>query len=247
MMEPVESVTKKFYVGVSGFSYPGWKGKFYSTDAKSDEFLAHYSKRLGSVEINSSFYAQPNVAMVKNWSETTSEKFRFSFKAPRLITHILKLGKGSIEAAERFSKTLGFLGPRRGPVLFQLPPYSKQDLNLLGEFLSNTSGIKNRVFEFRHESWFEDSTYQLLKGHGVGFCIVESEELRPVFQVTGDFAYFRLRRESYDAKTIDQWAEKIGETAKGSRESYAYLRHDETGENGILAQRLSERLEPGKE
>ena len=240
-------MTKHTYVGVSGFSYPGWKGKFYPTDAKSEEFLAHYSQRLESVEINSSFYAQPSAAMVKNWSERTSERFRFSFKAPRLITHILKLGKGSSEVAERFSKTLDFLGPRRGPVLFQLPPYSKQDLDLLGEFLSKTSGIKNRVFEFRHESWFQDSTYQLLEGQGAGFCIVDTEELRPVFRVTGGIAYFRLRRESYNTKTIDQWAEKIRETAKGLRESYAYLRHDETGENAILAQRLSEKLESAKE
>ncbi len=242
----MESVTDT-YVGVSGFSYPGWKGKFYPTDVKSDEFLAHYSQRLGSVEINSSFYAQPSAATVKNWSGRTSERFRFSFKAPRLITHVLKLGKGSSEVADRFSKTLDYLGPRRGPVLFQLPPYSKQDLSLLGEFLSKTSGVKNRVFEFRHESWLQDSTYQLLEGHGAGFCIVETEELRPAFWVTGGIAYFRLRRESYNTKTIDQWAEKIRETAKGLRESYAYLRHDETGENAILAQRLSEKLESAKE
>jgi uncharacterized protein YecE (DUF72 family) len=243
----VGNVTKNAYVGVSGFSYPGWKGKFYPTDAKSDEFLAYYSQHLESVEINSSFYAQPGTAMVKNWSERTNERFRFSFKAPRLITHILKLGKGSSEVAEKFSKTLDFLGPRRGPILFQLPPYSKQDLNLLGEFLSKTSGIKSRVFEFRHESWLQDSTYQLLDGRGAGFCIAETEELRPVFRVTGGIAYFRLRKDSYDTKAVDQWAEKIRETAKGLRESYAYLRHDETGENAILAQRLSEKLQSAKE
>ncbi|MDA4128782.1 MAG: DUF72 domain-containing protein [Thaumarchaeota archaeon] len=237
----------KAYVGVSGFSYPSWKGKFYRTDAKSDEFLTHYSQRLESVEINSSFYAQPSATMVKSWSERTGEGFRFSFKAPRLITHVLKLGKGSSEAAERLSKTLDFLGPRRGPVLFQLPPYAKQDHNVLGEFLSKTSGIKNRVFEFRHDSWLQESTYRLLEGHGAGFCIAETEEMGPTFRVTGGIAYFRLRRESYDTRTIDQWAEKIRETAKGLRESYAYLRHDETGENAILAQRLSEKLESAKE
>jgi len=184
--------------------------------------------------------------MVKSWSERTSERFRFSFKAPRLITHVLKLGKDSHEAAERFSRTLDFLGPRRGPVLFQLPPYSKQDLDLLDEFLSKTSGIKNRVFEFRNESWFQGSTYQVLEEHRAGFCIVDSEELRPEFQVTGEIAYFRLRRESYNTKTIDQWAEKIRETAKDLRETYAYLRHDETGENAVLAQRLSGKLESAK-
>ena len=126
--------------------------------------------------------------------------------------------------------------------MFQLPPYSKQDLSLLDEFLSGTSGIKNRVFEFRHESWLQDSTYRLLDGHGAGFCIADTEDLRPTFRVTGGMAYFRLRKESYDENAVDHWAEKIGEASKGLRESYAYLRHDETGENAVLAQRLSKKL-----
>jgi uncharacterized protein YecE (DUF72 family) len=239
-------MTKNFHVGVSGFSYPGWKGKFYPKDLKSEEFLAHYSQHLRTVEINSSFYASPRAPMVKSWSERTDESFRFSFKAPQQITHILKLGKGSAEAADRFSQVLDLLGPRRGPILFQLPPYSKLDLGLLGEFLSQTSGIKNRVFEFRHESWFQESTYQLLEERGAGFCIAETEELGPIFRVTGGIAYFRLRKEAYDAKAIDQWAKKIREAAKSARESYVYLRHDETGENAILAQRLSEELKAAK-
>jgi uncharacterized protein YecE (DUF72 family) len=230
------------YVGVSGFSYSTWKGRFYPEGTKSEEFLGSYSQRLNSVEINSSFYASPSAAMVKNWSAKTDGKFRFAFKAPRQITHILKLGKGSTEAAERLSKTVDVLGARLGPVLFQLPPYSKQDLGLLDEFLSKTSEVKSRVFEFRHQSWLQNPTYQLLDKHGAGFCIAETEDMAPAFQVTGGLAYFRLRKDSYDAKAIANWAEKISETARGLRECYAYLRHDETGENAVLAQRLAEKI-----
>ncbi len=235
-------MSENAYVGVSGFSYSSWKGKFYPKEMRPEEFLAHYSRHLNSVEINSSFYASPNAATVKNWSAKTDEKFRFAFKAPRQVTHILKLGKGSAEAAHRLSDTVDLLGLRRGPILFQLPPYSKQDLALLDEFLSTTSGIKNRVFEFRHESWLQEPTYRLLEKYGAGFCVADTEEMKPAFQVTGGFAYFRLRKESYDPKAIDLWAEKISEVAGGLRESYAYLRHDETGENAILAQRLSEKI-----
>jgi uncharacterized protein YecE (DUF72 family) len=230
------------YVGVSGFSYASWKGRFYPEGMKSEEFLGHYSNHLSSVEVNSSFYASPSAAMVKNWTVRTGEKFRFAFKAPRQITHILKLGKGSSEAAERLSKTIDLLGPRRGPVLFQLPPYSKQDLGLLDEFLSKTSGVKSRVFEFRHQSWLQKPTYQLLEKHGAGFCIAETEDMAPAFEVTGGLAYFRLRKDSYDAKAIAHWAEKISETARGLRECYAYLRHDETGENAVMAQALAEKI-----
>jgi uncharacterized protein YecE (DUF72 family) len=233
-----------YYVGVSGFSYASWRGRFYPKEVKSEEFLAYYSQHLGSVEINSSFYAPPREATVKGWADRTGEAFRFSFKAPRMITHILKLGKGSAEAANSFSKTLDPLGARRGPVLFQLPPYSKEDPKLLEGFLAETSGIRGkRVFEFRHQSWLKDSTFRLLGKSGVGFCIADTEEMRPTFQVTGGFAYFRLRQGSYDQGSMNEWARKIGEAAKDVRESYVYLRHDETGENGLLAQRLTEALE----
>lgn len=234
---------QNIHVGVSGFSYPSWKGKFYQKDTKNEEFLAYYAQHLDSVEINSSFYAFPSAAMVKNWMEKTGEKFKFSFKAPRQITHILKLGKGSVEAAERFSKTIALMGPRMGPVLFQLPPYSKMDHSLLADFLSGTEDIRNRVFEFRHESWLQESTYELLEANEAGFCIAETEDMKPVFKTPGGLAYYRLRKESYDAKDIDKWAEKISETAKGSHETFAYLRHDETGENALLARRLFEKLQ----
>jgi uncharacterized protein YecE (DUF72 family) len=232
----------KPYVGVSGFSYASWKGTFYPKDAKNEEFLAHYCRRLGSVEVNSSFYAPPGPAMVKSWAAKTGEEFRFSFKAPRLITHILKLGKGASEAAEKLSKTLDLLDSRRGPILFQLPPFSRFDLDLLGAFLSKTSEISPRVFEFRHESWFNDLTYSLLEEHGAGFCIAETEDLEPVFKVTGGLAYFRLRKDSYDEEAIDGWSDKIREAAGQSDECYVYLRHDETGRNAVLAEKLSERL-----
>jgi uncharacterized protein YecE (DUF72 family) len=234
-------VTRKMYVGISGFSYPRWRGRFYPKETKSEEFLTYYSQHLNSVEINSSFYASPNAAAVEGWSAKTDEKFRFAFKAPRQITHILKLGTGASEAADRLSKTLDLLGPRRGPILFQLPPYSKQDIKLLDGFLSETSGIKSRVFEFRHESWLQNPTYRLLEKHGAGFCIADTEDMKPAFKVTGGLAYFRLRKESYDAKAIDGWAERIREVSEGLQECYAYLRHDETGENAILAQRLAGR------
>ncbi len=229
-------------VGVSGFSYSGWKGNFYPETLKSEEFLSYYSQRLNSVEINSSFYAPPSSAMVKSWASKTGDNFSFSFKAPRQITHIVKLGKGSVEATERLGMTLSLLGDKTGPVLFQLPPYSKQDLKLLEDFLANTSKIKQRVFEFRHESWLNDPTYATLEKHDADFCIAETEDMKPVFKVTGKTPYFRLRRESYDTKMIDDWTRKIKETGRGSESVYVYLRHDENGDNASKALKILEAL-----
>src|SRR3989442_16004887 len=118
---------RRVFVGVSGFSYPGWKGKFYPENSKSEEFLAFYSKRLKSVEINSSFYAPPSNVMVKPWSSQTSQDFQFDFKAPRQVTHTLKLGKRAPDAIACMSKTTKLLEPKKGPITFTLPPYSKAD------------------------------------------------------------------------------------------------------------------------
>jgi len=229
-------------VGVSGFSYAGWKGNFYPANLKNEEFLSYYSQKLNSVEINSSFYAPPSLAMVKSWAGKTGDDFKFSFKAPRQITHILKLGKGSVEATERLGVTLRLLREKNGPVLFQLPPYSKQDLKLLEDFLANTSKIGERVFEFRHESWLNELTYTILEKHDANFCIAETEDMKPVFKVTGKIPYFRLRRESYDDRMIDDWIGKIKETSKGSESVYVYLRHDESGDNAARALKILESL-----
>ncbi len=116
------------------------------------------------------------------------------------------------------------------------------DLKRLEEFLAQTSTVEDRVFEFRHESWLAEPTFALLDRHDAGFCVAETEDLEPVLKATGGFAYFRLRKDSYDEKGVDAWAKKIKGLAAGSRECHVYLRHDETGENAVLAQRLSAKL-----
>src|SRR2546428_12026175 len=151
------------FVGTSGFSYPSWKGKFYPTDLKSEDLLAYYSKQLNSVVINNYFYASPGPALIKSWSSKTSENFKFAFKAPRQITHILKLeGKPAFQASHRLDRTVNLLAGKRGPLLFQLPPYLRLDLKGLENFLSDTSTIHERVFEVRHGSRMTDETYKLL-------------------------------------------------------------------------------------
>ena len=228
---------------MSGFSYPGWRGTFYPDESKSEAFLGLYSDRLGSVEVNSSFYAPPKTEVVEGWARRTPEEFKFAFKAPKLVTHVMKLGEGSADSAIKFSGKLESLGPRRGPILFQLPPFMRANPKLLGDFLEATKGIEGRVFEFRHESWLTDETYNLLDEQGAGFCIAETEDMKPVVKVTGGLAYFRLRLESYDSRAIDAWAPKIRETMKEVGEGYVYLRHDETGKNAVLAEALAKKLD----
>lgn len=232
----------RIFVGVSGFSYSSWKGRFYPKETRPDDFLAYYSQHLNSVEINSSFYAMPSPTAVKSWHGKTGDGFTFAFKAPRKITHISKLGEGALKTALDMSKNLEHLDDKRGPMLFQLPPFLRQTSNLLEGFLSEASSIPAKVFEFRHQSWFVDSTFSLLDKYDTGFCIAETEDLEPVFRTTGNLSYFRLRKDFYDANAVEKWAGKIKKTIEGTSRTFVYLRHDETGENAELAQKLKSLL-----
>jgi uncharacterized protein YecE (DUF72 family) len=87
-----------------------------------------------------------------------------------------------------------------------------------------------------------DSTYAVLEKYDAGFCIAETEDMKPVLRVTGRTSYFRLRKDSYDDKTVDDWAEKMRDAVRDARESYVYLRHDETGRNASFALRLQEKI-----
>jgi len=115
-------------------------------------------------------------------------------------------------------------------------------LKVLESFLTQTIGVRKKVFEFRHESWLNDSTYQLLEKHGAGFCIAETEDMRPVLKVTGGLPYFRLRKDAYTVKDVADWTGKIREIIKGSEEAFVYLRHDETGENAAYAVAMKDKI-----
>lgn len=236
------AMKNNLHVGVSGFSYSGWKGTFYPKDLKSEEFLSYYSEKLNSVEINSSFYAPPTPTMIKSWASKTKDDFQFSMKSPRQITHILKLGKGAADSAKKLDATIELLSLKKGPILFQLPPFLRKDLKLLESFLEDTSSVSKKIFEFRHESWLDESTYALLDKYHTGFCVAETEDMKPVVKVIGETAYFRLRLDSYDSKRMDDWTTQIRDLSKSINETYVYLRHDETGANASLAIRLREDL-----
>src|SRR3954471_15883228 len=124
------------HAGASGYSFKEWCGSFYPDKMKPDAMLAWYAERLPTVEINNTFYQMPKASVLENWAKCTPEAFRFAIKAPRRITHMARLKADSAADSVAFLyKTLATLGTKRGPVLFQLPPFLKKDLPRLSEFL----------------------------------------------------------------------------------------------------------------
>ena len=222
------SDSRKLLAGASGYSFKEWKGTFYPEKMKPDEMLAFYSARLPTVEINNTFYQMPKAAVLENWARATPDAFRFSIKASRRITHMSRLKADSAADSVAFLyRTLETLGPKRGPVLFQLPPFLKKDLPRLAEFLKLLPPDHRAAFEFRNDTWFDDDVYAVLKGVGASLCFSECEDNAPPPLVeTAPWGYVRLRLEQYSDADLKAWAERLGAT--GWKNAYVYFMHEPT-------------------
>ncbi|HEY1139758.1 MAG TPA: DUF72 domain-containing protein, partial [Lysobacter sp.] len=126
----------RLQVGASGYSYKEWKGSFYPDTMKPEDMLGWYSQRLPTVEINNTFYQMPKVATLEHWAQATPEHFSFAIKASRRITHDARLkADAAADSVAYLYRNLDVLGDKRGPVLFQLPPFLKKDVPRLVDFL----------------------------------------------------------------------------------------------------------------
>src|SRR5881394_2643396 len=127
----------ELFVGTSGFSYAEWKGSFYPAGLPDAEMLHSYAERLSTVEINNTFYRMPQPALLEGWNNKAAgvAHFAFALKAPKSITHIARL-KDAADGTGHFLKVAATLGPRLGPILFQLPPFFRKDAGVLREFLA---------------------------------------------------------------------------------------------------------------
>ncbi len=228
-------------IGTSGYSYKEWKGPFYPQDLPAARFLGFYAAAFETVEINNTFYRMPTPALVEGWASEVPTRFTFALKAPQRITHSAKL-KGAEDAVATFVRTATALGPRLGPLLFQLPPFLKKDLPRLSEFLEQAPKGVRLAFEFRHASWFDDDVWGVLRAHGVALCIAEGEKLESPLVATADWGYVRLRRDEYSDEVLAGWAKNI--RAQPWKEAFVYLKHDDGDAPGV-AKRLIAMLGSG--
>lgn len=185
----------RVFVGTSGWVYPDWIGTVYPHSLKTREAFAHYVQHFTTVELNSTFYHVPRETTVATWRAMGGEGFTWSVKAWRWLTHIKRL-RGVKADLKAFLTRVGPL-IERGVVLVQLPPSFKQDLTRLERFLKWWPGTLRLAIEFRHNSWFTEATYAVLRQHGVALIGVDAPGIMRVWDVwTAPFAYFRLHGSS---------------------------------------------------
>jgi uncharacterized protein YecE (DUF72 family) len=226
------------YTGTSGWSYPSWKPEFYPAKLASAKFLSYYATRLNTVEVNYTFRAFPSEKMLTGWVAATPEHFRFAVKAHQSITHIKRL-QDAEENVARFVKALEPLrqGGRLGPILFQLPPFLKCNTARLEKFLHVLPAGVRAAFEFRHESWFCEEIFALLRRANVALCEAESEKMKTPAVQTADFAYLRLRKEDYSAAARKEISARVSEAAVVG-DVFVYFKHEDTPEGALYAEEL---------
>lgn len=225
-------------VGTSGYSYKEWKGPFYPKEVPAAGFLRYYGAHFSTVEINNTFYRMPTTKLIEGWAGEVPDTFTFAVKAPQRITHTAKL-EGAGDAVSALFRTVEVLGPRLGPVLFQLPPFLRKDTGRLERFLAELPAGPRVAFEFRHASWFDDDVWAVMRARGAALCVAEGEKLETPLVATADWGYVRLRRDAYPDELVDEWAKKI--RGQPWSEAFVYLKHDD-GDAPSVAKRLIAKL-----
>ncbi len=229
------------WLGTSGFSYKEWKPVFYPQDLSDKQFLQYYATKLNSVEIDYTFYRMPNAKTIEGWRNATPENFRFSLKASQQITHRERL-KVPSEALEYLLGVVPGLESRLGMILYQLPPFFKSDAQKLETFLSVLPRGIAAAFEFRHDSWFNEDVYRLLRKFNVALCIHDADDHTTPMELTAGFTYVRLRRSEYSPEQRLEWQRRLRGWADQGTEVFAYIKHEDNPDAPLIAMEFAKGL-----
>jgi uncharacterized protein YecE (DUF72 family) len=209
---------------MSGYAYREWKPDFYPATLPAAGFLGFYATRFPTVEINNTFYRMPRDTVLLDWASQVPDGFTFCLKASRRITHDNRLTEVD-SLLEFVLKGAAVLGPRRGPMLFQLPPNMKKDLARLEVFLALLPAGARTALECRHASWFQEDVYELLKRREVALVVSEQEDWTGPVVKTAPWGYLRLHRRGYTDESLTRWRDIVRELAW--TEAFVFLKHEE--------------------
>jgi uncharacterized protein YecE (DUF72 family) len=222
---------KRVRVGCSGWNYRHWKEPFYE-GRPARLWLQHYAEHFDAVEVNATFYRLPTVKAVAGWVDQTPDGFLFSVKASRFLTHVKRLRELG-EGVARFYERLGPLldSPKLGPVLWQLPESFRRDDERLASALERLPPDRH-CFEFRHESWFTEDVYALLREHGAALVIGDAPN-RPfqARELTAGWTYVRFHHGSrgrdgnYSDAELETWRRRFAQW-RTRVEVFAYFNND---------------------
>jgi uncharacterized protein YecE (DUF72 family) len=251
--------TSEVRIGCSGWQYTHWRGDFYPAELRPREWFAYYATLFDTVEINNTFYRLPDAATFARWREQAPRQFLYAVKASRFLTHMKKL-KDPAAPLARFFTSARELGPRLGPVLYQLPPRWPLNLERFEQFLHALTNQNRRladssvrrplrhVVEFREPSWYDERVYTLLQRHRVAMCLHDLQGSASPRALVGPFVYVRFHGVTkysgrYPDTRLDEWADWLAGCVSNETDVFAYFNNDVGGHAPRDALRLRERLD----
>jgi uncharacterized protein YecE (DUF72 family) len=227
---------KAVRVGCSGWVYPHWRERLYPKGLPQRQWLTYYAEHFDTVEINNTFYRLPSPSAVEGWVEQSPPGFVFAVKASRYLTHVKRL-KTLGPYLKRFNEPLEPLihSEKLGAILWQFPQNFHLNIERLASALKALPPGRH-AFEFRHDSWFTDETYGLLRQHGAALVIGDeaSRWVSTPHVRTADWTYVRLhhgtrgRHGNYSRSEVETWARRISQWRRDT-EVYIYFNNDWEG------------------
>jgi uncharacterized protein YecE (DUF72 family) len=214
-------------LGTSSFTATGWQGSFYPKGMRPADYLAFYAEHFHTVEVDSTFYACPTARTVENWKARTPDGFVFSVKVPQTITHDKVLVDCHAEL-EEFLNTMGILGEKLGPIVFQFPFFDKwkikdrhEFMDRLIPFLKKLPADRRFAIEIRNKKWFDAEFANLLREHKMALVLQDRSRMPSPSElkfdpITADWTYIRWlgdrkdieeQTTTWDKAVVDRTAE----------------------------------------
>ena len=220
------------YIGTSGWQYRHWRHTFYPQGVAQARWLEFYCERFQIVELNNSFYSLPKEETFAKWAQRTPDDFIMAAKMSRYLTHIKKLQEPQ-EPVQRFFSRARALGRKLGPVLIQLPPTLKVDVDALHETLAEFPRDVRTVVEFRHDSWWTDEVRAVLEEHAAANCLAD-RGAKPVTELwrTTDWTFLRFHaglanpQPCYRKRTLEEWVARLQDGWDRDEDIYVFFNND---------------------
>ena len=231
-------------VGTSGYQYKHWKGDFYPKKMAVKDWFEYYTRFFDTVEINNTFYKMAQAETFSEWNEAAPSNFCYAIKYSRFGTHLKKL-KDPQGHVDYFLERVINLGDTLGPVLVQLPPKWKKNVERLRNFLKVTPQDLRWAVEVRDPDWLSDDFYQVLRDHNTALVIHDMIPYHPRV-VTTDWVYIRYHGKNYTGSYSDEQlnaiADDIRDHAENGRDVFVYFNNDLGGHAIRNAITLKEKL-----
>lgn len=240
------------HIGIGGWTYEPWRGTFYPSGLRQVDELAFAAKALTTIEVNGTYYGTQKPETFAKWAKEVPEGFVFALKAPRFATARRVLAEGAESIVRFLASGLTELGPKLGPINWQLPETKKFDEGDMAAFLDllpdSLNGLPLRhAIEARHDSFACDDFTTLLRDRNIAAIHAADSDYPRIDAATAPFAYLRImgtrdgEPEGYSPADLDLWADRLRDMAK-DREVFLFVISGHKVANPAAAMALLKRL-----